>query len=121
MKRYKSYRGFTLLEVMVALAVASMLFLAVGSLLNQQLTAGAVLEKKAAAAQLGWNLIELYRLADADETSQYAEGRDVMGDYAFSWSRRISPAGETGLVLLELRVAVEDEILYEQRLFLEPE
>lgn len=120
-KRFRPASGFTLLEVLVALAVAAVLFLAVGALLNQQLATGAVLEKKAAAAQLGWNLVELNRLEKGVEKAQYTEGRGVMGDYSFSWKRRVSPAGETGLSLLELQVSGEEGVLFEQRLFMEPE
>lgn len=103
--------GFTLLEVIVALAIVGTLFFGITVALQEQSRVQAGLEKRMAAAQLGVNLQELIRLqADKDLLS---EGREKMAGYSFNWKMDLSNDSDSGLSEYRLQVMEGKEILFE--------
>lgn len=100
--------GFTLLEVMIGMAICGILFLGIGSAMQQQVRSVNYLEKKAAADQLVWNLMESYRLEGKPLEPDYLEGIDVMGNHQLKWTRKISTLEDSDLVKLEIKAGEPD-------------
>ena len=108
--RLRQVRGFTLIEVLVALAIAGIVFVAVGAALKSEIDTQFQLERKAAAAQIAWNLMETYRLDGSPVEPDWVEGHTVMGHWEFRWARRAALVNATQEV--EVRIGESDDPVY---------
>jgi general secretion pathway protein I len=102
-----SLRGFTLLEILVALAVMSIVVL--GFLRgNSVMIANAdYLRQKTLAHWVAMNRAAEIRLADQWLTGDGTEGVALMGDQRWSWQAtgKISPDPEVQIITIEVRPA----------------
>ncbi len=94
-------RGFTLLEILVALALVGILFVGVGAIQERRLQAQWHLEERIAAAQVGWNRMEIFQLELAEYRRKgtlmepgLQEGEEVMAGKTFPWRRQLVALGE---------------------------
>lgn len=88
-------KGFTLLEVMVALAIMAGVIMTVISSLNYHLSLTARNNEETVAQLLARSKLEELELLDADELAQGKEG-DFKPDWPdYSWKAEISPTSVT--------------------------
>lgn len=81
--------GFTLLEVLVALAILSIVMAGVMGLGMQRLRGLAYAEEKVAAVQLAGNLMQEFRLDGSPTDPLTLKGAGQMGGYTFDWRRQV--------------------------------
>ncbi len=106
--------AFTLLEVLIAMAVAAILFLSVSSICSQQLRTQNYLIRKSAADQLAWNLLETYHLQGMPTEPSELEGKKSLGGFNFNWRRQIEHQTDSGEWHLTLRITEHGENLIRQ-------
>lgn len=98
-------RGFTLLEVLVALVVVAVAVAALGRAGSQVLSGQAELERRTWALWVADNALAELRLEQAVSTGQ-RDGSSDMGSRTWYWEMLIEPA--PGDELLRAEVAVYD-------------
>lgn len=104
--------GFSLLEVLVALALTGLVLLTMGTLMERQIKGEAYLEQKVAAAQLAFNLMEQFRLDGAPSEPAVKEGFDEMGGWKFPWRRRVSRNGTDKGYRIEIVIGPTENALF---------
>ena len=111
--------GFSLLEVLVALAIISLSVLALLGLQTQQLRGISGLETRLMAEIVAENqLVETMILRQAPRIG-VTRGQEEMGDLRFEWERQVAQATDTGVVRIDVRVqeAGEETLLVELSAF----
>ena len=109
------HRGFTLLEVLVALAIAGLLFVGLGGILQQQIKTESHLERKAAAAQVARNLLAEAEIHHDQVEEGTTNGEMEMGGWKFPWSQTVSiytvedEEGTQQAVALQMQIDVGDQ------------
>lgn len=104
--RRSAEHGFTLIEIMVALAVFSLAALALLRLEGATLRSAGVLDRSLLAGTVARNVaIEAVTDARAPALGA-AEGSEVNGGRAWSWTRSVTPLGDANV--LRVDVAVSD-------------
>ncbi|MBF0341041.1 MAG: type II secretion system minor pseudopilin GspI [Magnetococcales bacterium] len=83
-------RGFTLLEVLVAMALLGLLLVGVGAILKQQADTQFRLEERLAAAQVASNQMELFRANGLPVTPDLLSGEEEMAGRRMNWTRRVA-------------------------------
>jgi len=104
--------GFSLLEVLVALALTGLILLTMGTLMERQIKGEAYLEQKVAAAQLAFNLMEQFRLDGAPSEPALKEGNDEMGGWKFPWRRKVSRIGPDKAYRVEIAIGPTENALF---------
>lgn len=96
-------RGFTLLELLVALAVFALLVLALLHLAGQATRTAALLEEQWLAGVVAGNLAVAAALEPA-EGLRAGSGRGTLAGRSWEWERKVEPAGTGGLVRVQVQV-----------------
>ena len=99
-------RGFSLIELMVALAVLSIGGLALISAMRESTRAAVIVQDRALATLAAENLMNT-RLAELAAPSD-ASGRYEMAGAAWEWALEVDETGQAGLVRLTLTLAEEN-------------
>lgn len=107
--------GFTLLEVLVALALVGVLFVAMGAVLHRQMGTQHHLEESLAAAQVGWNQMALFRADGQPITPMLQDGEEQMAGVTFVWSRQIRSLAQENWYQVTIRVGEADTPLHVER------
>lgn len=103
--RRSAEHGFTLIEIMVALAVFSLAILALVRLESASVR-GAGLIDEALVAQLVARNVALDALTDAQPPAPgRTSGGEVNGGRAWRWTRQVSPTGDPRVVRIDVDVA----------------
>jgi general secretion pathway protein I len=97
-------RGFTLLEVMVALAIMAGVVLTVISSVNYHLSVATRDREETVALLLARAKIEDLGLSGTKETAQQSEGTFAPDWPEYSWKVEVSPAPVTGVKRLTVTV-----------------
>ena len=102
-------RGFTLIEVMVALVIAALGLAAIGVTANGSISNSFVFRERAFALYVGMNVITELRLSD-----EFPDPRDFtddveMADRTWVWTARVSETEVETLRRVEVDVALADE------------
>lgn len=96
--------GFSLLELIVALAIFGMAVVGLLNLSSESTRTAVVLEERALAAVVAENQAIEATLAPAAAIRAPANGQVVLGGRSWEWQRQSMPAGAAGLVQIEVRV-----------------
>lgn len=100
--------GFTLVEVLVALAVFAIAAVALLSAQAHQARTMAGLEVRVMAEVAAENrLTEMMSRPDAPRAGT-SRGTVRMGSYDFDWTQQVAPAGQLGMLRIQVRVAQAD-------------
>lgn len=97
-------KGFTLLEVLVALAVVGVALAAVIRAGTQQAAAQSTLRDVTLATWVAGNVIEQARIEAEPLRPGRRQGRDVMGHQAWYWELEISGTDVPAIVRLDVGV-----------------
>lgn len=108
-------RGFTLLEVLVALVLTGLVLITVGTVQERQVNAQWQLEERIAAAQLAWNLMESFRLEGAPEQPAHLEEQEEMAGWTFPWRREVVATDAEGERRVDILVGPVEAPLYRER------
>lgn len=101
-------RGFTLLEVMVALAIVSIGLIAAFNSIIQMAHSTTVLRERAMADWIAMNMITEIRLSgDFPDVGSF-DGSTEFAAREWRWEARISETGVTDLRRIDMSVAYED-------------
>ena len=103
-----------MLEILVALALIGLLFVAVGGVMERQMRSQGSLEETMAAAQLGWNLMEIFHAEGDPLTPDWLEGEAEMAGRSFPWSRQISPLQQHPWYQVSIQVGKEEHPLHRE-------
>ncbi len=101
--------GFSLLELLVALAVFGMAVVALLNLSTESARTAAVLEERTLAALVAENQICAALLAPPASLGAAAKGQERAGGRVWQWQRQSQPAGAPGLLRIDVRVYAEGQ------------
>lgn len=96
------HRGFTLLEVLIALAVIAIALLALGRSSAFQVNSLASLQENTLATWVADNVITDARLKTLD-TGRY-QGSEAMGQQQWYWELQIQPSPDPGILRMDVVV-----------------
>lgn len=97
--------GFTLIEIMVALAVFSLAAMALVRLEGATIRGAGVLDRTLLAQGVARN-VAIEAVTDAQPPASGAtRGVEVNGGQAWSWTRSVTPTGDTRIVRIDVAVA----------------
>ena len=112
-------RGFSLIELLVALAVFSLVALALLNLAGENARTAVVIEERVLAGVVADNRAVEAMLATPSELSASAAGTESAGDRDWHWTRTVSPTDMAEIVRVDITVtpATEDRIVAEASVF----
>ena len=97
--------GFTLIEILVALAVFSLVALALIRLETASITGAAVLDRTLVANMVARN-VALDAVTQAQlPTAGQSAGVEADGGRAWRWTRTVAPTGDARIVRIDVAVA----------------
>jgi general secretion pathway protein I len=106
--RQRPGRGFTLIEVMVALAIVSIGLIAVFNAIIQMAHSTSVLRERAMADWIAMNEISAIRIAGNFPDIGNFDGTTEFAGREWRWEAEISETGVSDLRRIEMAVAYED-------------
>ncbi|OQP78435.1 type II secretion system protein GspI [Xanthomonas phaseoli pv. syngonii LMG 9055] len=96
--------GFSLLELIVALAIFAMAVVGLLNLSGESTRTAVVLEERALAAVVAENQAIEATLAPAAAIVAPAHGQVVLGGRSWEWQRQSMPTGAAGLLQVQVHV-----------------
>ncbi len=110
MKTNRVFRssGFTLIEVMVALAIAALGLAAVAASVSQMVDAGTAMQQRTYASWIAQNKIAELRLANVVPDVSETSGDTIYADREWTWRATISETGVENLFRVDVRVGLAD-------------
>ena len=106
-------RGFTLIEVMVALTVAVLALVAVMASISQMIDAGTAMRDRTYASWVAQNKIAELRLANVEPEVSDTSGEVTFAGIEYGWTAIVSETGVESLYRVDVEVgfAGSDDIL----------
>ncbi|CAE6714988.1 hypothetical protein XA1314C_07710 [Xanthomonas arboricola] len=98
--------GFSLLELMVALAIFGMAVVGLLNLSGESTRTAVVLEERALAAVVAENQAIEAMLAPTAAALAPANGQETLGGRTWDWQRKSMPADGAGIVRIQVQVRV---------------
>ncbi|WP_068830153.1 type II secretion system minor pseudopilin GspI [Pseudomonas sp. BMS12] len=105
----KRSRGFTLLEVLVALAIFAVVAASVLSATSRSLKTAARLEDKTFASWLADNRLQQLQLADAPPGEGREQGEETYAGRRWLWQTEVQSTSEAEMLRVTVRVAPRPE------------
>jgi len=102
--RFKRCAGFTLIEVMVALVVASLALVAVMASISQMIDAGSAMRERTYASWIGQNKITEMRLANTEPDVSESSGEVEFAGLEWGWTATVSETGVEFLYRVDVAV-----------------
>ncbi|WP_417487431.1 type II secretion system minor pseudopilin GspI [Maricaulis sp.] len=99
--------GFSLIEMMAALAVIAIAGLALMSLTQTTTRNASAVERRALAALAAENLLNTEWLREGMPEAR--SGRYELGGIAYDWRTRVAETGEAGFVRIHLELSESDQ------------
>ena len=97
-------RGFTLIEVLIALAVLAVVMASIARATSQTVVANLDLQQRTFASWVAANVIEQVRLRDGWPNVGRRQGRTIMGQTEWHWQMQISSTEEPRMRRLDVVV-----------------
>ena len=101
-------RGFTLIEMLVALAVFSLAVLALLNLSGENARTAAVVQDQVLAGVVADNRAVEAMLLPLPDLASAAEGLEQAGGMDWRWRRTLSDTGDAGIVRVDVEVGHGD-------------
>lgn len=101
----RNCRGFTLIEVMVALVVAALALVAVMASISQMIDAGAAMRDRTYASWIAQNKIAELRLANTEPEVSTSNGEVEFAGLEWAWTATISETGVQYLYRVDVGVS----------------
>jgi general secretion pathway protein I len=101
--------GFSLLEMLVALAVFSLAVMALLHLSGQNARSAVIVEEQVLAGIVADTVAAESLLLDAAALANKAEGREIAGEREWHWQRRIVATPVAGLLRVDIEVHAPGE------------
>lgn len=101
-------RGFTLLELLVALAVFALVVLALLNLAGEGTRTAVIVEERVLAGIVAGNRAVEAAVEPMDALAAAAEGREQLGDRDWRWTRRVGSTEDGALVRIDIAVYAAD-------------
>jgi len=98
-------RGFTLIEVVVALAIAVLGLVAVMASISQMVDAGMTMRERTYAAWIAQNKIAELRLANVEPEVRETSGEVTYADLDWDWRATVSETGVEYLYRIDVAVS----------------
>lgn len=98
--------GFTLVEVMVALAIAALALSAVAASISQMVDAATTIQQRTYASWIGQNRITEMRLENVIPEVSTSNGEVRFAEIDWTWSATISETGVENLFRLDVEVSL---------------
>lgn len=106
--KFKNKQGFTLLEVLVALAVLAIAMLAVMRTVASSADTAAYLRDKTLAAWVADNVLTEVRVKE--ELPRDTKGEQQLANRRWYWQLKVSETADKNLLKLEIRVAANENL-----------
>lgn len=97
-------RGFTLIEVLIALAVVALALLALTRAATVQVRSFDGLQERTLAGWVAANTLTETRLASAFPPTGRSEGRTRLGERDWRWTREVEATPDPGIRRIDIRV-----------------
>ena len=106
-------RGFTLIEVMVALVIAALALVAVMASISQMVDAGTAMRDRTYAVWIAQNKITEMRLANVEPEVSETSGEVEFAGLEWAWTANVSETGVEFLYRVDVEVtfAGRDEVI----------
>ncbi|MGQ4658972.1 type II secretion system minor pseudopilin GspI [Lysobacter sp. F6437] len=111
--------GFSLIELLVALAVFSLVALALLNLAGENTRTAVVIEERVLAGVVADNRAIEAILATPSELTAQSAGNESAGDRDWRWTRTVSPTDMAEIVRVDVTVmlSTEDRVVAEASVF----
>jgi general secretion pathway protein I len=100
--------GFTLIEVMVAMAIAALGLAAVAASVSQMIDAGTAMQQRTYASWVAQNKIAELRLANVVPEVSETSGDTILAQREWTWRATISETGVENLFRVDVQVGLAD-------------
>ena len=112
-------QGFSLIELLVALAVFSLVALALLNLAGENTRTAVVIEERVLAGVVADNRAVEAMLATSSQLAAQSAGSESAGDRDWRWTRTVSPTDMDAIVRIDVTVmpAGEDRVTAEASVF----
>lgn len=97
-------RGFTLIEVLIALAVVALALLALTRAASVQVQSFDALRERTFAGWVAANTLAETRLAHSFPPTGRSEGRTRLAERDWRWTREVQPTPDAGIRRIDIRV-----------------
>lgn len=104
----KTNSGFTLIEVMVAMAIAALGLAAVAASVSQMVDAGTAMQQRTYASWVAQNKIAELRLANVVPDVSESSGDTMFADREWTWRATISETGIENLFRVDVQVGLAE-------------
>ncbi len=98
--------GFTLIEVMVAMAIAALGLAAVAASVSQMVDAGAAMQQRTYASWIAQNKIAEMRLANVIPDVSESSGDTIYANREWTWRATVSETGVENLYRVDVQVGL---------------
>jgi general secretion pathway protein I len=105
LKPFSHSAGFTLIEVMVALVIASLALVAVMASISQMVDAGIAMRERTYASWIAQNKIAELRLSNAEPEVSESSGEVEFAGVEWAWTATISETGVEFLYRVDVAVS----------------
>lgn len=119
MRRPNHTRGFSLIEMLVALAVFSLVVLSLLNLAGENTRTAVVIHERVMAGVIADNRAVDAMLGDPSTLSGNAQGDETAGDLRWRWTRSLQATDNPAIVRIDITVTAEaqDHIAAELSVF----